>query len=173
MNPVVAAFNYMLFGRILRTYSELGNKSTATALGISDSWVTRIFIAFDVLSFLTQSAGAAMLATAKNNVSKSKTGQNIVIGGLVIQIVAFGFFSAAAVRFHQKMKKWTRLDGTTAQRKTGEWKPLLWCVYASCVLIMLRKYSHSPPICCSSSSWQDSREYVLLIFDNRFGLSCH
>jgi len=130
----------MLFGRILRTYSELGNKPNATALGISDSWVTRIFIAFDILSFLTQTAGAAMLATAKDDKSKSKTGQYIVIGGLVIQIVAFGFFSAAAVRFHRKMTKWTKLDGSIARVKTGEWKPLLWCLYASCVLIMLRKF---------------------------------
>ncbi|KAF8865051.1 hypothetical protein BDZ45DRAFT_471782 [Acephala macrosclerotiorum] len=39
-----AAFNYMLFGRLLRTYS-LGAK----ALGITAAWVTRIFISFDAI----------------------------------------------------------------------------------------------------------------------------
>lgn len=126
----------MLFGRILRTYSPAGESK---ALKVSDTWVTRIFVTFDVLSFLTQSAGAAMLAGAKNDIKKSNTGESIVIGGLILQLVAFGFFSAAAVRFHIKMMRWQRVPGSAAQLKNGQWKILLYCLYASCVLIMLRK----------------------------------
>lgn len=136
-STVVAAFNYMLFGRLLRTFSPPGQSKS---LGVSDTWVTRIFVTFDVLSFLTQSAGAAMLAGAKNDIKKSQTGENIVIGGLILQLVAFGFFSAAAVRFHVKMLKWEKLPGSVA---LSGWKALMYCLYGSCVLIMLRELSNS------------------------------
>ncbi|KAE9366362.1 RTA1-domain-containing protein [Stipitochalara longipes BDJ] len=131
----VAAFNYMLFGRILRTYSS---DTKPKALGVSDTWITRLFVGFDVVSFLTQSAGAAMLAGSKDDIKKSNTGQHIVIGGLVLQLVAFGFFTAIAVSFHLKMKRSQRLQGSVTQETVKEWRPLLFCLYASCILIMLR-----------------------------------
>lgn len=134
----------MLFGRILRTFSS---DAKPTALGVSDTWVTRIFVGFDVVSFLTQSAGAAILAGAKEDVKKSNTGQNIVIGGLVLQLIAFGFFTAVAIRFHLKMKRAQRLLGSVTQERVREWRPLLLCLYASCLLIMIRMYpflTHSP-----------------------------
>lgn len=122
----------MLFGRLLRTFS-----SDAKALGVSAAWVTRIFVGFDVLSFLTQSAGAAMLASARDDRDKSELGQHIVMGGLVLQLVAFGFFTAVAVRFHMKMRMLRKLSGSVYD-KGQEWRPLLLCLYASCILIMLR-----------------------------------
>jgi hypothetical protein len=129
---VVAAFNYMLFGRLLRTYS-----TDAKALGVSATWVTRIFVGFDVISFLTQSAGAGILSSAKDNRNKSETGQHIVMGGLVIQLIAFGFFTAIAVRFHLKVR---RLQvPTNFNSRAREWRPLLFCLYASCILIMLSR----------------------------------
>jgi hypothetical protein len=59
---------------------------------------------FDVLSFLTQSAGAGMLAGAKDNRVKSMRGQHIPMTGLVLQRVAYGFFSSVAIRYHLKVK---------------------------------------------------------------------
>ena len=134
----------MLFGRILRTYSSVVNPK---ALGVADTWVTRIFVSFDLFSFLTQSAGSAMLAGAKEDIKKSNTGEHIVMGGLVLQLVAFGFFTAVAARFHLKMKRSQRLLGSMVDDRAREWRPLLFCLYASCILIMIRMYhllSHSP-----------------------------
>jgi len=61
------------------------------ALGVSDTWVTRILVSFALVSFLTQSAGAAMLAGAKEDIKKSYTGEHMVMEGLVLQLVALGF----------------------------------------------------------------------------------
>lgn len=135
---VVAAFNYMLFGRLLRTYSN-----DAKALGVSATWVTRIFVGFDVISFLTQSAGAGLLSSAKDDRKKSENGQHIVMGGLVIQLVAFGFFTAVAVRFHMKVRRLQKMP-TNFKSRAEEWRPLLFCLYASCILIMLSKFN--PPL---------------------------
>lgn len=132
---VVAAFNYMLFGRLLRTYSTDGK-----ALGVSATWVTRVFVGFDVISFLTQSAGAGLLSSAKDDRKKSETGQHIVMGGLVIHLIAFGFFTAVAVRFHLKMRKLQEVPSDFDQR-AREWRPLLFCLYASCILIMLSRFN--------------------------------
>jgi hypothetical protein len=62
-----------------------------------------------VISFVTQFAGAAMLADAKEDRKGSILGQHILMGGLVLQLVAFGFFAAVAVRFHLKMRRLQKL----------------------------------------------------------------
>jgi hypothetical protein len=123
----------MLFGRILRTYS-----SDAKSLRVPARWITRIFVGFDVLSFLTQSAGAGMLAGAKDDRKKGLLGQHILMAGLVMQLVTLGFFSAIAVRFHVKMRNLRKIHGHVKIRE-NEWRPLLFCLYASCILIMIRK----------------------------------
>jgi hypothetical protein len=124
----------MLFGRLLRTYSR-----DQKSLKVSATWVTRIFVAFDVLSFLTQSAGVAILSGAKDNRKQSKTGQDIVLPGLLMQLAACGFFSAVAVRFHVKMRNLQKTSGFMNIRG-NEWRPLLLGLYTSCLLIMLRRY---------------------------------
>jgi hypothetical protein len=125
----------MLFGRLLRSYS-----TDAKALGVSATWVTRMFVGFDVISFLTQSAGAAMLAGAKDDRKRSLLGQHILMGGLVLQLVAFGFFTAVAVRFHLKMRRLQKL-ATDIDIQAKEWRPLLFCLYTSCLLIMISTFN--------------------------------
>jgi hypothetical protein len=122
----------MLFGRLLRTYS-----TDAEVLGVSERWVTRTFLTFDVISFIIQSTGAAMLAGATSSFSDIVHGQHIIIGGLLLQLSSFGFFTTVAVRFHIKLARWEKLQGSTTVR-AEEWRPLLFCLYASCFLIIGR-----------------------------------
>jgi len=128
----VAAFNYMLFGRLLRTYS-----TDVKVLGVSERWVTRIFLTFDVISFIIQSTGAALLAGATSTLTDVALGQHMIIGGLLPQLSSFGFFTVVAVRFHIKMARWERLQGPMTWR-AEDWRPLLFCLYASCFLIIAR-----------------------------------
>jgi hypothetical protein len=99
-----------------------------------------------------------MLLVAKEDMKKSNTGEHIVMGGLVLQLVAFGFFTAVAARFRLKMKRSQRLPGSMVDDRVREWRPLLFCLYGSCVLIMIRLYhllSDSPfilPIIGSAGS---------------------
>jgi hypothetical protein len=81
-----SAFNYMLFGRLLRTYS-----TDPKALGVSERWVTRIFLTFDVISFIIQSTGAALLAGATSTLTDVVLGQHMIIGGLLLQLSSFDF----------------------------------------------------------------------------------
>jgi hypothetical protein len=102
----VAAFNYMLFGRLLRTYS-----TDVKVLGVSERWMTRIFLVFDVISFISQSTGAALLAGATSTLTDVALGQHMIIGGLLLQLSSFDFFTVVAVRFHITMARWERLQG--------------------------------------------------------------
>ncbi|KAJ4288584.1 hypothetical protein N0V90_011821 [Kalmusia sp. IMI 367209] len=80
-----AASIYMILGRlILRTNSASYSIVRAT-------WVTKIFVAGDIICFFVQSGGAGMLTQAKDQ-DGIKRGENIILAGLVLQILIFGFF---------------------------------------------------------------------------------
>lgn len=54
---------------------------------IRASLVTKIFVTFDILSFLTQAAGGAIFA--QKNANSAKIGKDLMMAGLIIQIIAF------------------------------------------------------------------------------------
>lgn len=81
-----AASIYMTLGRIIRLVN--GEKYAL----IRATWLTKIFVAGDVLSFLTQGSGAGLMSQGSNSdpekaKSAISTGRWIIIGGLLIQLV--------------------------------------------------------------------------------------
>lgn len=66
-------------------YMELGRIVCMTegerALFIRRTWLTKIFVCGDILSFMAQSGGGGLMASG--NSSSINTGSNIVVGGLV------------------------------------------------------------------------------------------
>jgi hypothetical protein len=61
----------------------------------------KTFVAGDIVSFFVQASGSSMAATAKM-ADKSKS---IVIFGLMVQIVVFGFFMVTSVVFEKRMRR--------------------------------------------------------------------
>lgn len=82
--PFLAATIYMSLGRITRAL-----KAQEVSL-ISLRWITKLFVLVDLICFVTQTAGAIM--SGSEDVDEAKRGQTIIIGGLVIQILAFALF---------------------------------------------------------------------------------
>jgi hypothetical protein len=64
-----------------------------------------------------------------------QTGENVILGGLGIQILFFGFFIATAIVFHARIAK-----RPTAQSYSvpGPWKTHILALYAGSVLILVR-----------------------------------
>ncbi|CZR31959.1 uncharacterized protein FPRO_02092 [Fusarium proliferatum ET1] len=82
--PFLAATIYMSLGRITRAL-----KAQEVSL-ISLRWITKLFVLVDLICFVTQTAGAIM--SGSEDVDEAKRGQTIIIGGLVLQILAFALF---------------------------------------------------------------------------------
>lgn len=78
-----------------------------------------------------------MLAGAKDDRRKGARGRSILMTGLLLQLLAFGFFTAITIRFHLKLRRLRSVPGLMEDRR-HEWRALLFCLYASCILIMIR-----------------------------------
>ncbi|BCS03169.1 RTA1 domain-containing protein [Aspergillus luchuensis] len=122
----LAASIYMTLGRIIRMvqaehYSVFKLK-----------WVTKIFVAGDVLSFLMQASGAGLMVSGS---SDPTTGEHIIIGGLFVQIIFFGFFIITALVFQMRLAK---APTSTSTELSHIWRRHMNALYISSILIFVR-----------------------------------
>lgn len=85
----------MTLGRIIRLVD--GERHSI----IRAKWLTKVFVLGDVLSFCTQGGGAGLMSGG--SAEKLKIGENIVVGGLCLQILSFGLFTIVAIIFHRRV----------------------------------------------------------------------
>ncbi|KAM7208387.1 RTA1 like domain containing protein [Naviculisporaceae sp. PSN 640] len=123
-----AASIYMVLGRIIRLLDAAHLSLVRT------TWLTKIFVAGDVLSFAAQGAGGGLLSSAKNKKDQD-LGNTIILVGLGIQVVVFGLFIVTTVLFHLRIGKQptSRSFGVTT-----DWRGMIWVLYGSSGLIMIR-----------------------------------
>ncbi|KAE9574005.1 hypothetical protein CGMCC3_g10020 [Colletotrichum fructicola] len=150
---VIAASVYMLLEKIIR----LAEGDSYSIL--SPRWITRIFVAGDVASFVIQSYGGSMVSKPTATESSKKAGQQIVLAGLVVQ-VAFGvLFTIVAGVFHRRICKAFTAAGVSQEI---HW---LMTLYGVMVLVTIRNIFRI----AEHSSGQDSslikNEYLPYLFD--------
>ncbi|KAL1887434.1 hypothetical protein Sste5346_010229 [Sporothrix stenoceras] len=93
---LMAATVYMVLGRLVLVLQ--GEKNAI----IKPRWITKVFVTGDVLSFFTQGAGPGLLSAAKIQSDVNKANY-IIVGGLAIQILFFGFFIVVTAFFHRRI----------------------------------------------------------------------
>ncbi|KAF5007218.1 hypothetical protein FDECE_6452 [Fusarium decemcellulare] len=152
---LLAASIYMVLGRIIRlldadSYSIIPPK-----------WLTKFFVMGDVLSFFIQSGGGGILANAK----KQKTvdlGQYVIIAGLGVQILFFGFFIMVTCIFHYRI-----LALPTARSMTIQvpWKPYILVLYTASILIMIRSVFRVAEYVTGADGVLQAKEFYIYIFD--------
>ncbi|RYP41880.1 hypothetical protein DL767_000709 [Monosporascus sp. MG133] len=120
-----AASIYMVLGCVV-----CGVRGKAYSL-VPIRWLTKLFVLGDVLSFCVQGSAAGLMATGNNAAIVEK----IVVAGLFIQIIVFGFFITTTVVFHSRMNKHPT---TAAQDPTSSWAKDLYMLCGVSVLIMVR-----------------------------------
>ncbi|KAJ5488130.1 RTA-like protein [Penicillium expansum] len=134
--PLYAASIYMVLGRTV-TYLQGEHLSLVPV-----KWMTKLFVAGDVLSFLMQCGGGGLMSSGG---SMRETGSNITVGGLVVQLLFFGFFVIVTTVFHfrisrqptsksQSDRDHTRNDGW----KQRNWFTILIGLYIVSFLILVR-----------------------------------
>ncbi|KAJ5351371.1 hypothetical protein N7452_000345 [Penicillium brevicompactum] len=148
--PLFAASIYMTLGRIIV-------KLDAEEMSLVPiKYLTKVFVVGDVISFLLQCGGGGYMAAG--TLSAMNIGENIVIGGLAIQLLFFGFFVIVSAVFHWCVKKRTGYSNlpprTISQsvRTKMTWESVMWALYIACLLILT---STSPEHLCTMTTIQD------------------
>jgi hypothetical protein len=94
---------------------------------------TLIFVCGDVLAFLTQMGGGGIQASG--SVSTFKTGEKIILAGLGMQILFFGFFVVCSTIFHLRCRK----NPTPASLDPKmPWQQMIVMLYTVSILILVR-----------------------------------
>ncbi|KAF0324329.1 RTM1 protein [Colletotrichum asianum] len=150
-----AASIYMILGRLINLL-DAGNYSL-----IRPNWLTKVFVLGDLLSFFAQSGGGGMLATEKDT-DAVKLGENIIVGGLCIQILFFGFFMVVTLIFHMRL---SRNPTPKTYSLDTPWKGLLWVLYGTSFMIMVRSLFRVAEYVQGSEGELQSKEMYIYIFD--------
>lgn len=148
-----AATVYMILGRIIRSvHAEKYSMVRVT-------WLTKIFVVGDVLCFFVQASGGAILAGSTEN---AQLGKNVILVGLVLQILLFGFFIAIAVVFHSRLRRGPTPD---SNRPDIQWEKMLLVLYAVSCLIMVRNIFRVVEYVSGIDGYLYTHEWAAYVFD--------
>lgn len=147
-----AASIYMELGRIVLMIN--GDK----ALFVRRTWSTKIFVTGDVICFLLQAGGAGLLSSG--NASSIDTGNDMIIGGLFVQVVFFGLFVIAAALFHFKISR-----NPTPLALERPWRKHLTGLYIVSTLIFVRSIVRCVEYIQGFDGYILKHEVFLYVFD--------
>ncbi|KAJ6015975.1 hypothetical protein N7540_010566 [Penicillium herquei] len=146
---LLAASIYMEFGRVMIMAD--GEKYSI----IRRTWLTKIFVCGDVLSFFAQFCGAAMLAKS----STASKGLTIMKIGVLIQILFFALFIVTIILFHKRLVK----NGSSSYHVVP-WKKHVFAMYATGLLIFVRSIFRFAEFVDSNGPLTEY-EWVAYVFD--------
>lgn len=149
-----AASIYMELGRIILVTD--GERHSM----IRQKWLTKIFVMGDILSFLMQAGGGGLMAGKDN--SSVRTGQHIIVGGLIVQILFFGFFVVVGAVFNMRISR--RPTGRSESPEIP-WKRHMWALYGASILILVRSIFRVVEYQQGNDGYILGHEVFLYIFD--------
>ncbi|GLA87603.1 hypothetical protein AtubIFM56815_002029 [Aspergillus tubingensis] len=149
----LAASIYMTLGRIIR----LVQAEHYSVFRLN--WVTKIFVAGDVLSFLMQASGAGLMVSGS---SDPTTGEHIIIGGLFVQIIFFGFFIITALVFQIRLAK---APTSTSTELSHIWRRHMNALYISSILIFVRSIVRVVEYLQGYDGYLMKHEVFIYVFD--------
>ncbi|KAL6702694.1 hypothetical protein ACN47E_001018 [Coniothyrium glycines] len=149
-----AASVYMMLGRII-----LVTDGEAHAI-LRKRWLTKLFVTGDVISFLMQGAGGGIMASG--TISAVNTGEKIIIGGLIVQLLFFGFFVITGVIFHLRMHC---VSTSTIFTQSIPWQRQLMSLYGASMLILVRCIFRLIEYAQGNDGYLISHEVFLYLFD--------
>ncbi|SCV02459.1 LAME_0H01002g1_1 [Lachancea meyersii CBS 8951] len=147
----MAATIYMNFGRLL----VLMNATSVSFVPIRFS--TTIFVTGDVISILLQAVGGSILGASDNH----KLGSNIIIAGLVVQVLVFGLFVITEIRFLLLADKVSPLT----PRISRQWRILNLNLFWCSILILVRSIVRLVEFIQGYSGYIIKHEWFIYVFD--------
>ncbi|KAH8897320.1 RTA1-domain-containing protein [Thozetella sp. PMI_491] len=144
-----AASLYMTYGRCVRAVQ--GEKWAP----ISPRWSTRLFVLGDIVTLQVQSSAAGMLAKSESY----SQGEHLIVAGLILQIIIFGFFIYVTFRFNIQFRNKGR------QATEVPWQACLNMLYVASVMIMVRNFFRMIEFIMGSDGYLQSTEWPVYVFD--------
>jgi hypothetical protein len=103
-----------------------------------------------------------MLASAKTNKQEFDLANNIIIGGLVLQLLWFGLFVVVAIVFHRRMM----LSPTARSYQPDiKWRSYLHALYVASALIIVRNIFRLIEYCQGSNGYLLTTEVFVYCLD--------
>ncbi|KAM0196147.1 hypothetical protein ACHAPI_006174 [Fusarium lateritium] len=121
-----AASMYMILGRLIRAC----HAHHLSAIPVRR--ITRVFVGGDIISFTIQASGGSM---AMGSFSLIKISRIVVVLGLFVQVIIFGFFIYISNVVHRRLLK---SPTEIVQEDTIPWKRYLYILYATSGIILVR-----------------------------------
>ncbi|GAM91418.1 hypothetical protein ANO11243_094680 [Dothideomycetidae sp. 11243] len=150
-----AAGIYMFLGRLI---SATGYPNFSL---VRVRFMTKIFVAGDILCFLVQAFGATKLVNT-TSITAIHEGQNIIVCGLLLQFVIFGFFVAVAGVFDRRVTR----SGMAATVPQGvQLRLMLRTVYITSALIMVRSIYRFIDYINKHGGYLQSHEWPAYVLD--------
>ncbi|KAI1344238.1 RTA1 like protein-domain-containing protein [Xylariaceae sp. FL0016] len=150
-----AASIYMILGRLIRTL-----RAESLSL-IPIAWVTRVFVISDVVAFSLQAGGGGIQAAG--TLELFHLGEKIIIAGLFVQIIMFGFFMVTAVIFQHRFVHSSIVE--SMHQKSINWRRHLNVLYAVSALILVRSIFRVIEYLQGNDGYLISHEVFLYVFD--------
>jgi hypothetical protein len=151
-----AASIYIILGRIILLVN--GERYSL----IEQKRLTATFVTGDVLAFMTQAAGGG--EAGSGTLSGLKTGQDLIVAGLFMQILFFGLFITVAGTFHVRLVKGLRTQNDP-EIEALPWRKHLYALYAASALIMIRSVFRVIEYLNGNDGYLLRHEVFLYVFD--------
>ncbi len=149
-----AASIYMILGRLIRA---VGAEQHSI---IPVKWLTKAFVTGDIISFTLQGGGGGI--QAGGTFEMYNMGEKIIIAGLWVQIVVFGFFVVVSAIFNVRL---ARCRTVAAERGVIPWKRHLTILYVTSGLILVRSVFRVIEYLQGNGGYLISHEIFLYMFD--------
>lgn len=144
-----AATIYMTYGRIVMFVDQPQLSIVAPRK------VTKVFVWGDTSAFLLQLSGGGMQTIN----SMRNIGQKVLVVGLVVQLIFFGFFLYVSITFQG------RLRNSNLQIVSGPWRRLLHILFFVSAMIIGRCIFRIIEYVSGTGGYVYSHEYLMYIFD--------
>lgn len=148
-----AASIYMTLGRLIHSVNAERHSM------IRLRWLTKVFVAGDVLSFLLQGGGGGLQASA----STSDIGEKTILGGLFLQIIIFGFFVVMSATFHVRLSHWPTEESI---RSSAKWQRVMIVLYSTSFLILVRSVFRVVEYAMGRDAYLIQHEWPTFVFDS-------
>lgn len=147
-----AATIYMMLGRLIR---RCGGEAYSL---VPIRWLTKLFVLGDVLSFTVQGGAAGLMAVS----SLANMATKIVVVGLFIQIIVFGFFMVTTIVFEVRMNRNPTVE---SRDPTTTWRQHVYTLYFVSVLIMIRSIFRAVEFIQGYDGYLLQNEWPMYVFD--------